>query len=79
MKVTAEGGDDSGGEVEADELLLAQELDDGAHEAVKDEHVGGQVDGAVVAEGREEHRGAQRPAGGDTLMNSGKGPSEFAR
>ena len=72
MKVTAEGGDDSGGEVEPDELLLAQELDARSHEAVKNEHVAGQVDGAVVAEGREDHWGAHRPAGGKDHL-------EFAR
>ena len=41
--------------VHGSELLLLQQLDRGAHEAVQHEHVSSKVEDAEVREGREKH------------------------
>jgi len=50
-----EGGEDSGTEVDSQELLLAQLVHCGAHEAVQADHVAAKVDQGVVGEGGKDH------------------------
>ena len=63
VKVTDERGHYCRRQIEADELFLPKNVDDGLHEPVQHEHVAGQVKEAVVTECREDHRDADGPGG----------------